>query len=485
MKSCWIQNQKRTMNKLNKDIECDVLIVGAGMSGLLCAYEIQKHVENIVMIESDEICYGASGRSTGKLSSHHGVNYHKIYKIHGKEKTRLYYEENENAIHEIKKIIDEYDIQCDYQEKESIVGCKSKDQVKTIEKEIDTYDHCEIPYEIIRENEIEGITYGTKFKHQASFDPYQFCIQLAKKLNIQIYEKTPMTHIHDHVVTSKNYHIKYNTCILATQVLPFQFKFFYALMKPKVSFLATLTPSNHDNQMILIEDKITKTINQFQDFMIIGGYDHDIHKDKNFKWQQFKRDLVLEYPKHKIEQLWSSQDYEVFDYLPIIDKIEDFIIITGFNKWGNSNAYVASQVVSDILLNKQTKRRDLFKSNRSTLLFNTQLLPESYQVLKSLILSKKQQSSLCIPKPNEALSFHFENHPYGLYRQKDTLYIVDILCPHLGCTLKFNPQEKSWDCPCHGSRFSITGEIIKGPANVNLHHSICPISELKKDDFIK
>ncbi|MGN1344243.1 MAG: FAD-dependent oxidoreductase [Traorella sp.] len=478
--NCWIKERMHPLKKLDQDIECEVLIVGAGMSGLLCAYELHKYTNNIVMIESDEICYGASGRSTGKLSSHHGLNYHKIYDIHGKEKTRLYYEENQQAIHEIKKIIDEYDIHCLYQEKESIIGCKTKEQIKTIQKEINTYTNCEIPYEIIKEN--ENMLLGTKFKHQASFDPYQFCIQLAEKLDIEIYENTPMSHIHDHVVTSKNYQIKYQKCILATQVLPFQFKFFYTLMKPKISFLASLTPSTHSTEMILIEDKITKTTNDFEKFMIRGGYDQDIYQDKNKKWQQFKSRLVLEYPKHQIQSTWSSQDYEVFDYLPIVDEVEDFIVITGFNKWGNTNAYVASRVVGDIYLNKQTKRKELFRINRPSLIFNKKILSENIQVLKSLLLSKKQQDTLCIPLPDEALSFNFDNHPYGIYRQNDTLYIVDILCPHLGCTLKFNNYEKRWECPCHGSAFSIKGEIIKGPANVNIHHSICEINELK-DDF--
>lgn len=477
MKSEWIKDRNQLFNQLDKDIECDVLIVGAGLSGLLCAYQLQNHFERIVLIESDTICSGASGRSTGKITSQHGLIYQDIYKIHGKDKTRLYYEENEQALLEIENIIKEYNIECDFRRKDAIVGCKSKSLENKISQEINVYNTCDMPYEIIR-NEY-GITKGFKVINQASFDPYQFCIQLADKLDIEIYENTPMMQMHDHAVKTKQHIIRYEHCILATQVMPFKMKFFYAISKPNVSFLASLSPSEHSSEMILIEDTITKTKNDMDEFMLVGGYDHPIFDDVNKKWQSFKRDLVLEYQNHKIRNVWRSQDYEVFDYLPIIDKCEDFIVITGFNKWGNSNSYVASLVVKDILLNKETKRRELFRLNRKSLVINKNFIGDNIQVLKALIFSKMCDSSFKIPEDDKAISFKIDGHPYGMYRKENDLFIVDIFCPHLGCTLTFNEYEKTWDCPCHGSRFDIEGKIIKGPANVSLHFNKSHVNDYK------
>lgn len=478
MKSEWIKDRNQLFNQLDKDIECDVLIVGAGLSGLLCAYQLQNHFEKIVLIESDTICSGASGRSTGKITSQHGLNYQEIYKIHGKDKTRLYYEENEQAIHEIEKIIKEYNIECDFRRKDAIVGCKSKSLENKISQEINVYNTCDMSYEMIQ-NE-NGITKGFKVKNQASFDPYQFCIQLADKLDIDIYENTPMMQMHDHAVKTKQHIIRYEHCILATQVMPFKLKFFYAISKPTISFLASLSPSDKSNEMILIDDTVTKTKNDMDEFMLVGGYDHPIFDDVNKKWQSFKRDLVLEYSNHTIRNVWRSQDYEVFDYLPIIDKCEDFIVITGFNKWGNSNSYVASLVVKDILLNKETKRRELFRLNRKSLVINKNFIGDNIQVLKALILSKMSDSSFKIPEDDKAISFKIDGHPYGMYRKENDLYIVDIFCPHLGCTLTFNEYEKTWDCPCHGSRFDIEGKIIKGPANVGLHFNKSHVNDYKR-----
>lgn len=478
MKSEWIKDRNQLFDQLDKDIECDVLIVGAGLSGLLCAYQLQNHFEKIVLIESDTICSGASGRSTGKITSQHGLIYQEIYKIHGKDKTRLYYEENEQAIHEIEKIIKEYNIECDFRRKDAIVGCKSKSLENKISQEINVYNTCDMSYEKIQ-NEY-GITKGFKVKNQASFDPYQFCIQLADKLDIDIYENTPMMQMHDHAVKTKQHIIRYEHCILATQVMPFKLKFFYAISKPNISFLASLSPSDKSNEMILIDDTVTKTKNDMDEFKLVGGYDHPIFDDVNKKWQSFKRDLILEYPNHTIRNVWRSQDYEVFDYLPIIDKCEDFIVITGFNKWGNSNSYVASLVVKDILLNKETKRRELFRLNRKSLVINKNFIGDNIQVLKALILSKMSDSSFKIPEDDKAISFKIDGHPYGMYRKENDLYIVDIFCPHLGCTLTFNEYEKTWDCPCHGSRFDIEGKIIKGPANVGLHFNKSHVNDYKR-----
>lgn len=479
MKSEWMKNRHDKMKQLNQNIECDVLIVGAGMSGLLCAYQLQHKFDRVVIIESDEIASGASGRNTGKLTSQHGFNYQKILNFHGIEKTRLYYEENEQAIQGIKKIIDEYAIECDYQMKDSIVGCKSSSMKKKVIDEISAYNACGILYESVGQGEVEGILVGARFKKQASFDPYQFCIQLAQNLNVEIYEKTPMMKIHEHIVETQTYQIGYKHCILATQVLPFQFRFFYALTKPKQSFLAALKPSMNSHEMVLSEDEITRTRNDMSDFTLIGGYDHDLSDDSDLKWQKFKQDLVLEYPKVKVLSTWSSQDYEVFDFLPIIDTCDDFIVITGFNKWGNTNAYVASKVVQEIVCDEQSALRELFTYKRKSLVLNKKIVSENFQVLKNLVESKMDASQLAIPDEQTSVSFQVNHHPYGIYREKDVLYIVDILCPHLGCTLKFNEHDKCWDCPCHGSRFTIEGEIIKGPASVRLHHSKTTLHELK------
>lgn len=476
MKSIWMKDKKKKYDKLNQNISCDVLIVGGGLSGLLSAYQLKEHAERLVLIESDEIASGATGRNTGKVTFQHGLELQKIFHYHGEDKTRLYYEENEKAIHALYHIMEKEQIECDWQIKTALVGCKSEEYEKNVDKEIEVYNTLQIPYERI---ENETCHKGIQVHQQASFDPYAFCLQLAEKMEIEIYEHTPMISIQNHEVSTGAYKIKYKTCILATQVMPFQFKPFYALMHPKQTFLAALSPSEHSNEMILLEDEITKTRNDTHDFMLVGGYDHSTMEEATPLWQKFRRDLVLEYPQHQILECWSSQDYECVDGLPLVDSNDDFIFITGFNKWGNTNAMVSSTIVKDIYEDKNTERRALYSIHRASLYLNVNIFGENYEVMKSLVKSKMKADHSNLPEDQKAIQFEINRHPYGIYRQGDTFYIVDALCPHLGCTLRFNEIEKCWDCPCHGSRFSIEGKIIKGPALEPLHFGKCTVDEMK------
>lgn len=122
----------------------------------------------------------------------------------------------------------------------------------------------------------------------------------------------------------------------------------------------------------------------------------------------------------------------------------------------------------------------LFSINRWSLYLNTKIIKENIQVVQSLIESKMETSMMDIPNEKKALSIQMDGHPYGIYRESDTLYIVDTLCTHLGCTLKFNEHDCCWDCPCHGSRFSIRGEIIKGPAIEEIYACEIKLNNLKK-----
>lgn len=469
MKSEWMKEQVASFPTLKEDIECDICIVGGGLTGLFCAYQLQNEFARVVLIEANTIASGASGRNTGKVSSQHGLNLQNIIKKHGKKTTRLIVEKNQEAITQIKHLIDEYKINCDWESVYSVVGCKSIKQTKKVADEIKVYDEIGIPYELIREDEIEDVRYGAMFHEQGKMNPYAFAVQLAMKLTIQIYEHTPMTRMEEQCLYSGNHKIIFKTCILATQVMPFQMKLFYAVTQPKQSFLAALSPSNHRKGFVYLDEQVTKTWNDMNEYSICGGYDHVLSDDCDALWQKFKRDLVLENPKKKILSTWSSQDYETFDGLPIVGKSGEYYVATGYNKWGNTWSYVASCVIADQLLDKENELIDILAVRRASLVLNEKFLKENMEVGMQFVTSKLKETSATLPQNNKGCIMKINNHPYGIYHEDHKLYLVDAICPHLGCTLKFNEEEKTWDCPCHGSRFLVNGEIMKGPANISLN----------------
>ena len=171
----------------------------SGLSTVSFTVACNLSLIHISLIEADTLAYGASGRSTGKITSQHGCIYSKLLKKHGKEKARAYYDANEEAIASIRAIVEEHELDCGLCEKDSVVYCMSVDKTKEITDEMNALDELKIPYEIIREGELANVRLGIRFKHQAAFDPYRYCKGLAKVLKdsgVHIYEPVSYTHLH-------------------------------------------------------------------------------------------------------------------------------------------------------------------------------------------------------------------------------------------------------------------------------------------------
>lgn len=472
--SIWIKQGKKTnYPTLNQDISCDVLIIGAGICGLTSAYYLRDQIRNIALIEADTIAYGASGRSTGKITSQHGCIYSKLLKKHGKEKARAYYEANEEAIESIQANIKEHEIDCGLSDKDSVVYCMSIDKTKEITEEMNALDELNIPYEVIREGEINNVRLGIRFKKQAAFDPYRYCKGLAKILKesgVHIYEHSPAATFEDHSVIVNHHKITYKHMILATQFpLTDSMHQYSVCMAPYQSSLAVYDHAEPSKDQFISVDEPTRTLRTFNtenDTMLLaGGFEHRSGIDTIKMMREMMTCLDLQF-HHEPVCMWTSQDYVAADYLPLIGECStDVYFASAFNKWGNTNGTIAGKLLTALILKQQSIYKDLFDPHRSTLFMNTKIIKENIKTANEYITSKLKQSKQLLPERDEACVTKLGTHPYGIYRNlEDELFIVDLICPHLGCTLHFNNLEKTWDCPCHGSRFNIDGTIIKAPA---------------------
>lgn len=472
--SIWIKQGKKTnYQTLNQDIGCDVLIVGGGICGLTSAYYLRDQIRNIALIEADTLAYGASGRSTGKVTSQHGCIYSKLLKKHGKEKARAYYDANEEAIASIRTIVEEHELDCGLCEKDSVVYCMSVDKTKEITDEMNALDELKIPYEIIREGELANVRLGIRFKHQAAFDPYRYCKGLAKVLKdsgVHIYEHSPAATFEDHCVIVNNHKITYKQMILATQFPLTDPMHKYAVcMSPYQSALAAYDKAEPLKDQFISVDEPTRTLRTFNTendtLLLAGGFEHRSGIDTVKMMRELMHCLDLQFHQEPL-CMWTSQDYVSADYLPLIGELSaDIYFASAFNKWGNTNGTTAGKLLTALILKEKSIYADLFDPTRSTLFMNTKIINENLKTANEFITSKLMQTKQQLPEKDEACVTKLGTHPYGLYRSlDDEIYIVDLICPHMGCTLHFNNIEKTWDCPCHGSRFNIDGTIIKAPA---------------------
>ncbi len=470
--SLWLcDKSKESYPALDRDLECDVLIIGGGLCGLSAAYYLRKQIRSLAVIEADTFGGGASGRNTGKLTSQHGCIYHKLIKKHGSEKARAYYDAQEEAIRSVQAIIEEHHIQCGFHEKEAVVGCLSVEKTAEVTAEMNALDQLSIPYEVVHEGELMHLKLGIRFKHQAAYDPYRYCqglVQELAKCDVALYEQTPVTTIQDHQVLANNHTITYKQLIIATQFPIYDPMYrFASCMIPIQSVLAASTiEEDHSMEILTIDSPMltgrTQPVGE-QIMRIHGGFDHHSGVDH----EKALRDCEFFHTSTTTKTplcLWSSQDYVSTDYLPLMGELaKDIYFASGFGLWGNTNANVAGKLLAAYVLHEPSVYRELFEPHRISLFFNTRFIKEMLLVGNEFVQSKLQPITQTMPKQGEAEVYEHHAHPYGVYRSEhDDFYIVDLICPHLGCTLHFNQAEKTWDCPCHGSRFNYDGTIVKG-----------------------
>ncbi|MBU5336653.1 FAD-dependent oxidoreductase [Intestinibacter bartlettii] len=487
--SFWIlTSQGASYPTLDKDIDTDCLIVGAGLTGLHTAYMLSDIGKKIVVLESDKVGYGSSGRNTGKITSSHGLIYDSISKKYGDEKSRLYYEANEDGLKLIKNIIKKNNIDCNFEELPNYIFTENDDDLNKIKEEYKTCQKLEIPYEYLNniENFPLSVKGALKLDNQAQFNTKKYMDGLAKVISskgIEIYENTPVVGLekknNEYIVKTKyNNEIKAKMVIIASSnIWHDELGLYFSKEQAYRSYL-TVSKLNKPiaKGMFINVEQPSKTVRTYTDkdknYLVCGGFDHKTGKcdDESNIFND-----IVEFAKNNfkigtLEYRWSTQDYITTDNIPYIGHInkeqENLYIATGFCKWGISTSAVAAIIFKDLITTGNSKYKELFNPSRTGSYLNLKYLKENtimaYDYIKGKI--KKGSTEFDIQK-EEGKIIVIDGDKYGAYRDKDgKLYVVDITCTHLGCELKFNSFEKSWDCPCHGSRFNYDGSILNGPA---------------------
>lgn len=426
MESIWSKNSKRPeFNKLKRDIKTDVLIIGGGMAGILSAYKLRQAGVNCVIAETDKICSGVTENTTAKITYHHGAVFDKMIKTYGPEITELYVEANQKALMQYKNLC--RNIDCDFNEQISYVY--SINDREKIEKEVLALNKigCKAGFEreVCLPFDISG---AVRVDGQAEFNPLKFAYSIAEDL--EIYESTKVLEVVKDGAITVNGKITAKYIIVATH-FPFMNKYggYFLKMHQQRSYVIALNNAQKINGMYVDEAENGLSFRNYKDLLLLGGGGHRTGKHGgNF---EELRDFAKKYYKNSNEVCyWATQDCKTLDDIPYIGqyskKITNVFVATGFNKWGMTSSMVSAMLITDLILGKDSEYKKVFTPERSIL--HPQFFINAVETAKNLITPTKPR------------------------------------CPHLGCALKYNKVEHSWDCPCHGSRFTKDGELIDNPA---------------------
>ncbi|MGN1142560.1 MAG: FAD-dependent oxidoreductase [Oliverpabstia sp.] len=435
MNSIWAETEKLPgFPTLEGSVKTDVLIIGGGIAGILCAYFLQEKEIDYLLVEKNVICSGITQNTTAKITSQHGLIYDKLCKSAGLETARKYLEANQKSARKYLEM--SKTIECDMEIKPSYVY--SINDREKLEKEADALRKLGFSADITETTELPFLTVGAiRFDNQAQFHPLRFLSKISE--NLRIYENTFVKELSDHEAITEKGTIAFNKLIIATHFpMDNRHGMYFLKMYQHRSYVIALEHAAQIQGMYVDEAQCGMSFRNYKDFLLVGGGDHRTG-ERGGGWQELRAFSEKYYPSACEKYAWATQDCMTLDGVPYIGKYAkkraEWYVATGFNKWGITSSMTAALILTDLVLERENPYVEVFSPSRS--MMNLQLLSNSWKAMINLLTPSKKR------------------------------------CPHLGCALKWNSLEHTWDCPCHGSRFNIEGKNLTNPANGDLEK--CPL----------
>lgn len=411
---------------LEKDTKTGVLIIGGGIAGILTAYFLKEKNIPYILVEKGKICRWTTGNTTAKITAQQGLIFNKLLKNEGREKTKGFLLAGEIAVEKYISLCQ--DIDCDFEKKDNFVySVRSRNK---LEKEMEALRkigaEAFFTEKVVLPFDVKG---AVGFKNQGQFHPLKFISHIAKDLNI--YENTFVReYCGNYVVTDKG-KITADKIIVATH-FPFinNHGFFSLKLYQHRSYVLAMEKAPDLKGMYIDEREKGLSFRNYGEYLLMGGGDHRTGK-KGGGYEQLRSLKELYYPDAKERYAWATQDCMSLDGMPYIghytSKKENLYLASGFNKWGMTGAMMSAMILSEMVEGKKSDLYEIFSPSRSIL--TPQLFLNIFETAVSFVTPTVRR------------------------------------CPHLGCALKYNKQEHSWDCSCHGSRFDGKGNVLDGPAN--------------------
>ena len=497
MNSLWLSDNNIFKNidlntTLEQDFSTDICIIGAGIFGLTCAYYLTKLGFNVTVLEKSDIASKATGHTTGKITSQHGLFYDYLTNSYGQKFAKDYLDVNEEAIQNIKNIIDEENINCDFKYQNSYVYTTKKSELSLIKNEYNAVSNLGYNCELVTKTGLPfNIVGALCFKNQAEFHPVKYLAGLCKCIiarNGKIYTNSTAVDVKmedsDYITYVNGHEIKSKYVIIATHYPFINFPgFYFTKMYQSTSYLIavdtkkTLFKGMHISAGVPTLSFRTALYNN-KEILLIGGMDHKTGHPSSYKDTYGKLEDIAKkyYPDSNILFRWNTRDCISLDKLPYIgsfsSSMPNMFVGTGFKKWGMTLSNVAANIIVDKICGNYNKYEYLFKSTRLKPIKNHDEFKNILvQSTNSLLLDKLKRPNMSFDEieNNSGSIIEVNGEKVGIYKDDNgKIYAVKPICTHLGCLLSWNDIDKTWDCPCHGSRFNFDGTNLYDPAFKNL-----------------
>ncbi|GIN71827.1 oxidoreductase [Bacillus sp. J14TS2] len=465
---------------LSKNCEVDVAIVGGGISGILTAFSAAKAGLSVTLLEARDFVSGTTGGTSAKLTAQHQLIYDDLLNKNGVDVAKLYYQANKEGLHFIESLVQEYDIDCDYEKIDAYVYAQTKEEVEPLEKEAEAYKKLSILGGLQMDCPLDlDVHSALIMKDQAQFNPVKFSLGVLKEIDHlggSVYQNTMVTDLKKegnciHLSTNSDCTVTSKHVVFTTLFPTYDPDSFYAKhLQPVTSHLLALRyPQDFPGGMYINVDRSVRSIRHTKvnddEYLLIGGETHktgDQHSTDD-RYQQLATFAKQTFSTSEVRSYWSEHDLVTEDRRPLMGYLasedENIYTITGLNKWGLTNAAVGAKLICNLIMEQNNPYQEIFAPNR--LQANDEKEDSSLQAKAAHL------------KKNQAATVEIDDQQIGLFKdQNEDIHYLDLACTHLGCEVHWNDGDHTWDCPCHGSIFNSTGKVVAGPA----------VQDLKKVD---
>ena len=484
--SFWIASTSKTdYPTLLEDLKVDVVIIGGGMAGITSAYLLTEDGLKVAVLEADRILLGTTAHTTAKLTSQHGLIYDQVKRQMGAEKARQYAEANETAIKFVAQLIEEKKIECDFSWQSAYVYTQSDDYIQKLQDEQIVAN--ELGIKAFYQTELSipiPIKGAVRFDNQAQFHPRKYLLSLAKIIEEKggkIFEQSRVVDIQGEgpysIYTQNGRKVTARVVIMASHYPCHNFPglYFTRLYQERAYAVVAKAKEPFPGGMYINAETPTRSLRSLPtedgEMILIVGEKHKTGHGQDLT-QHYKNLMNFAQELYTVEEFpyrWSTQDCTTLDDVPYVGQMTsdrpNLYIASGFRKWGMTNSTVSAMILRDLIVKGESPWQEVYSPSRFTTSSVANFIIQNTEVGVNFVSGKlKPIEDTISVNPGEAMVAEVEGHRAGVYKDDHSeFHVVDTTCTHMGCEVQWNDAEHSWDCPCHGSRFTIDGKILEGP----------------------
>ncbi|MFN2612726.1 MAG: FAD-dependent oxidoreductase [Solirubrobacterales bacterium] len=468
------------------DTTCEVLVVGAGIVGVTTALLLARDGREVTLLEAREIGAGATGYTTAKLSSLHGLTYQDLDSSLGDQAARAYAKANQLGIERVAAFVEELAIDCDFRRKPNFTYTESVSGREAIEREVEVAIRLGLPASLAEgvEELPFDVPAAVRFEQQAEFHPLKYLAALSEaavSAGCKIHERTRVVGVSEgsphRARTESGAEVAAERVVVATHLPILDRGLYFARTHPVRSYvlLCDLDGAVPRGMYLSDEDRahsLRSVPTSGGERLMVGGESHKVgQSDSSARYQALEEWARKRFAIKAIEWRWATQDNMPADGLPFVGALwpvsDDILTVTGLKKWGLAMGTAAAEMLRDRITGRENELAAPFSPVRlHPLAAAPDLIKENanagYRMVADRLTKRRAEEDLA---PGEGAVVGDGIAQRAVYRDDDgELHTLSARCTHVGCIVSFNSAERSWDCPCHGSRFGVDGEVLEGPA---------------------